>query len=71
MAASRESIDRLYTELFGRPADDGGAAYWMKTGLTGEELRDQFNSTRQDKPKRIGVKTLILITQDRLNLLEA
>ena len=30
MAASRESIDRLYTELFGRPADDGGAAYWMK-----------------------------------------
>ena len=42
MAASRESIDRLYTELFGRPADDGGAAYWMKTGLTGEELRDNL-----------------------------
>ena len=42
MAASRESIDRLYTELFGRPAEDEGAAYWMSTGLTGEELRDNL-----------------------------
>lgn len=42
MAASRESIDRLYTELFGRPAEDAGAAYWMSTGLTGEELRDSL-----------------------------
>lgn len=42
MAVTRERLDQLYTELFGRPAEDAGAEYWMSTGLTGEELRDNL-----------------------------
>ena len=42
MAASKESINRLYNELFGRNAEEAGVAYWQKTGLTGEELRDNL-----------------------------
>lgn len=42
MAVSRERLDALYNELFDREtgAEDAGAAYWMKSGLTGEALRD-------------------------------
>ena len=44
MAVSRERLDALYNELFDREtgADDAGAEYWMSTGYTGEELRDQL-----------------------------
>jgi hypothetical protein len=42
MAVSRERLDQLYNELFGRKAEDAGAEYWMGTGLTGEELRDNL-----------------------------
>ena len=42
MAVTRERLDQLYTELFGRKAEDAGAEYWMGTGLTGEELRDNL-----------------------------
>jgi len=39
---SRERLDQLYNELFGRTegAEDAGAEYWMASGLTGEKLRD-------------------------------
>ena len=42
MAVSRERLDQLYNELFGRTtgARDEGAEYWMNSGLTGEALRD-------------------------------
>lgn len=42
MAVSRERLDALYNELFGRTtgAGDAGAEYWMESGLTGEALRD-------------------------------
>ena len=42
MAVSRERLDQLYNELFGRTtgAEDAGAEYWMNSGLTGEALRD-------------------------------
>ena len=39
---SRERLDQLYNELFGRTtgAQGEGAEYWMASGLTGEALRD-------------------------------
>ena len=42
MAVSRERLDALYNELFGRTegAEDAGYQYWRESGLTGEELRD-------------------------------
>jgi len=42
MAVSRERLDQLYNELFGRTsgADEAGAEYWMESGLSGEALRD-------------------------------
>ena len=42
MAVSRERLDALYNELFGRTtgAEDAGAQYWMESGLSGEALRD-------------------------------
>lgn len=42
MAVSRERLDALYNELFGRTtgAGDAGAQYWMESGLSGEALRD-------------------------------
>ena len=42
MAVSRERLDQLYNELFGRTsgADEAGAEYWMASGLSGEALRD-------------------------------
>lgn len=42
MAVSRERLDALYNELFGRTtgAGDEGAQYWMESGLSGEALRD-------------------------------
>jgi len=42
MAVSRERLDALYNELFGRTsgAADAGYEYWRDSGLTGEELRD-------------------------------
>lgn len=42
MAVSRERLDALYNELFGRTggAEDAGYEYWRDSGLTGEELRD-------------------------------
>lgn len=42
MAVSRERLDQLYNELFGRTsgADEAGAQYWMESGLSGEALRD-------------------------------
>jgi len=41
-SVSRERLDQLYNELFGRTtgARDEGAEYWMASGLTGEALRD-------------------------------
>lgn len=49
MAVSRERLDALYNELFSREtgADDAGAEYWMSTGATGEELRDQLIASAQ------------------------
>ena len=42
MAVSRQRLDALYNELFGRTggAEDAGYQYWRDSGLTGEELRD-------------------------------
>jgi len=43
MAVSRERLDALYNELFGRTTgvgNDTQAENWMATGLTGEALRD-------------------------------
>ena len=37
---SRERLNQLYNELFGRDVKDAGAEYWMASGLTGEKLRD-------------------------------
>lgn len=37
---SRERLNQLYNELFGRNVQDAGAEYWMASGLTGEKLRD-------------------------------
>lgn len=37
---SRERLNQLYNELFGRDVLDAGAEYWMASGLTGEKLRD-------------------------------
>lgn len=37
---SRERLNQLYNELFGRDVRDAGAEYWMASGLTGENLRD-------------------------------
>jgi len=37
---SRERLNQLYNELFGRDVQDAGAEYWMASGLTGEKLRD-------------------------------
>ena len=56
MAVSRERLDQLYNELFGRTtgAEDAGAEYWMNSGFTGEKLRDALvagaasNPTGQD-----------------------
>ena len=44
MAVTRERLDQLYNELFGRTggADEAGAEYWMASGLTGEALRDEL-----------------------------
>jgi len=49
MAVSRERLDALYNELFGRTtgAGDEGAEYWMSRGLTGETLRDALISGAQ------------------------
>jgi len=53
MAVSRERLNQLYTELFGRAAEDAGAEYWMGTGLSGEELRDTLiYSARQAEEGR-------------------
>ena len=54
MAASKESINRLYNELFGRNAEEAGVAYWQETGLTGEELRDNliYASGQAEEGKR-------------------
>ena len=54
MAASKESINRLYNELFGRSAEEKGIAYWQGTGLTGEELRDNliYASGQAEEGKR-------------------
>lgn len=44
MAVSRQSIDDIFQELFGRKAKDEGAAYWInevKSGKVEEsDLRD-------------------------------
>lgn len=40
ISVSRERLNQLYNELFGRDVLDAGAEYWMATGLTGEKLRD-------------------------------
>jgi hypothetical protein len=37
---SRERLNQLYNELFGRDVLDAGAEYWMASGLTGEKLRN-------------------------------
>ena len=50
MAVSRERLDALYNELFGRTTgvgNDEGAEYWMNTQLTGEALRDALISGAQ------------------------
>jgi hypothetical protein len=39
-SVSRERLNQLYNELFGRDVRDAGAEYWMASGLTGEKLRD-------------------------------
>tara|TARA_B100000085_G_C18459307_1_gene478224 strand:- start:314 stop:955 length:642 start_codon:yes stop_codon:yes gene_type:complete len=54
MAASKESINRLYNELFGRNAEEKGIAYWQGTGLTGEKLRDNliYASGQAEEGKR-------------------
>lgn len=42
MAVSRQRLDALYNELFGRTGgtEDTGYQYWQDSGLTGEKLRD-------------------------------
>jgi len=52
MAVSRERLDALYNELFGRGtgAEDAGAKYWMESGLTGEALRDALINAAASNP---------------------
>lgn len=53
MAVSEERLNQLYAELFGRSAEDAGIEYWMGTGLSGEELRDNLiYSARQAEEGR-------------------
>jgi hypothetical protein len=54
MAVSRERLNQLYTELFGRAAEDKGAEYWMGTGITGEDLRKNliYAASKAEEGKR-------------------
>ncbi len=45
-------VNQMYTELFGRPAEQAGLEYWLGTGLSGEELRDSIAYAGSKNPKQ-------------------